>query len=55
MAILKILGDQKLFERVCYMLKPKVAKFQPPTRDRFWAILKKPAGGGKFAPLPHPK
>ena len=24
----KILGDQKLFERVCYMLKLNVTKFQ---------------------------
>ena len=27
----KIPDDQKLFERVCYMLKLKVAKFQLPT------------------------
>ena len=28
MATPKIPGDQKLFERVCYMLKLKVTKFQ---------------------------
>ena len=30
MATLKIPGDQKLFERVCYMLKLKVTMFQLP-------------------------
>ena len=28
-------GDQKLFERVCYMLKLKVTKFQLPTPNGF--------------------
>ena len=28
-------GGQKLFERVCYMLKLKVAKFQLPTPNGF--------------------
>ena len=28
MATAKVPGDQKLFERVCYMLKLKVTKFQ---------------------------
>ena len=30
MATPKIQGDQKLFERVCYILKLKVTKFQHP-------------------------
>ena len=43
MAAPKVSGDQKLFERVCYMLKLKVRKFQLPTLNSFWAVLKKPA------------
>ena len=35
MATPKIPGDQKLFERVCYMLKIKVTKFQLPTPNGF--------------------
>ena len=35
MAIPKVPGDQKLFERVCYMLKLKVTKFQLPTPNGF--------------------
>ena len=35
MATHKAPGDQKLFERVCYMLKLKVTKFQFPTRNGF--------------------
>ena len=35
MATPKIPGDQKLFERVCYMLKLKVAKFQLPRPNGF--------------------
>ena len=35
MATPKILGDQKLFERVCYMLKLKVTKFQLPRPNGF--------------------
>ena len=31
----KVPGDQKLFERVCYMLKLKVTKFQLPTPNGF--------------------
>ena len=31
----KVPGNQKLFERVCYMLKLKVTKFQLPTRNGF--------------------
>ena len=31
----KVPGDQKLFERVCYMLKLKVTKFQLPTPNSF--------------------
>ena len=31
----KVPGNQKLFERVCYMLKLKVTKFQLPTSDGF--------------------
>ena len=51
MATPKVPGNQELFERVCYMLKLKVTKFQLPTPDGFWAVFKKPAGG-KFAPPP---
>ena len=35
MATPKIPGDQKLFERVCYMLKLKVTKFQLPRPNGF--------------------
>ena len=35
MATPKVPGDQKLFERVSYMLKLKVTKFQLPTPDGF--------------------
>ena len=35
MATPKVLGEQKLFERVCYMLKLKVIKFQLPTHNGF--------------------
>ena len=35
MAPPKVPGDQKLFERVCYMLKLKVTKFQLPTPNGF--------------------
>ena len=35
MATPKVAGDQKLFERVCYILKLKVAKFQLPTSSGF--------------------
>ena len=53
MATPKILGNQKLFERVCCILKLKVTKFQLPRPDGFRAILRKPAGGGgKFATPP---
>ena len=45
--------DQKLFERVCYMLKLTVTKFQLLRPNGFGAISKKTAGG-KF-PAPHPK
>ena len=45
MATPKIPGDQQLFERVCYMLKLKVTKFQLPTPNGFGTIFKKPAGG----------
>ena len=31
----KVLGDQKLLERVCYMLELKVTKFQLLRRERF--------------------
>ena len=41
----KVLGDQKLLERVSYMLKLKVTKFQLPAPNSFWTVLKKPAGG----------
>ena len=35
MATSKIPDDQKLFERVCYMLKLKVTKFQLPKPNGF--------------------
>ena len=35
MATPKVPSDQKLFERVCYMLKLKVTKFQLPTPNGF--------------------
>ena len=35
MATPKVPGDQKLFGRVCYMLKLKVTKFQLPTPNGF--------------------
>ena len=35
MATPKVSGDQKLFERVCCMLKLKVTKFQLPTPNGF--------------------
>ena len=35
MATPKVPGDQKLLERVCYMLKLKVTKFQLPTPNGF--------------------
>ena len=35
MATPKVLGEQKLFERVCHMLKLKVIKFQLPTPNGF--------------------
>ena len=35
MATPKVQGDPKLFERVCYMLKLKVTKFQLPTPNDF--------------------
>ena len=41
MATPKVPGDQKLFERVCYMLKLKMTKFQLPTPNGFLAVLKK--------------
>ena len=51
MATPKVPDDQKLFERVCYILKLKVAKFQLPTLDGFWAVLKNTAGGeGEICP-----
>ena len=35
MATPKIPGDQKLFERVCYMLKLKMTQFQLPAPNCF--------------------
>ena len=35
MAPSKVPGNQKLFERVCYMLKLKVTEFQLPTPNGF--------------------
>ena len=47
----KVPGDQKLFERVCYMLKLKVVKFQLPTLNCFRAVLRKNSWGGKFSKI----
>ena len=41
----KVPGNQKLFERVCYMLKLKVTKFQLPTANGFLAVFKKNSWG----------
>ena len=46
MATPKVSGNQKLFERVCYMLKLKVTTFQLPIPDGFRAVLKKNSWGG---------
>ena len=35
MAKPRIIGDQKLFERLCYMLKLQVTKFQLPSPKGF--------------------
>ena len=35
MAKFRVSGDQKLFERVCYMLIQQVTKFQLPTPNGF--------------------
>ena len=40
MATPKVPGDQNLFERVCFMLKLKVTKFQLHTHNGFLAVLK---------------
>ena len=53
MATPKVPGDQKLFERVCYMLKLKVTKFQLSIHNGFSAVLKKNSlGGGQIPPPP---
>ena len=46
----KIRSDQKLFERVCYMLKLKVTKIQLRRPNGFCAMFKKPAGVGNLPP-----
>ena len=46
----KVPGDQKLFEWVRYILKPKVTKFQLPTLNSFWVVLKKKQLGDKSPP-----
>ena len=43
-------SDQKLLEKVRYMLKLKVTKFQLPTPNSFWAVLKKNSLGGQIPP-----
>ena len=48
MAKPKVPGDQKLFERVCYMFKLKVTKFQLPTPNGFWANLPPPPPPSKI-------
>ena len=53
MATPKVAGDQKLFERACYMFKLKVTKFQRPTPDGFWFVFKNQLAG-KFATPPPP-
>ena len=45
MATPKVPVDQKLFERVCFMLKLKVTKFQLPT-PKGWTIIFYQGGGG---------
>ena len=45
MATPKAPGNQKLFGRVCYMLKLKVTKFQLPAPNVSELSLKKPAMG----------
>ena len=56
MATPKVPGDRKLLERVCYMLKLNSQSFSfLHITASFWAVLKKPAGGDKFALSPHPK
>ena len=47
MATAKVLGNQKLFEIMCYILMLKVTKFQPPTPDSFLSCIKKTTCGGK--------
>ena len=44
MATTKIPGHQKLFKRMCYMLKVKVTKFLLPRPHSFRAILKNQLG-----------
>ena len=48
MATPKVPGDQKLFERICYLLKLEVTKFQLPTPNGFLAVLYKPAWASKI-------
>ena len=55
MATPKIPGDPKLFERVCYMSKRKVTKFQLPSPNGFWGsehIFKKQLVGKSPPPPP---
>ena len=50
----KVPGNQKLFERVCYMLKLKVTKFQLSTPNGFRAVFKKASCGRANLPSPPP-
>ena len=51
MATSKIPVDQQLFERMWYMLKLKVTKFQLSTPNDFWAVLKNSGGGVRIQPF----
>ena len=55
MAKPKVPVDQKLFERMCFMLKLNVTKFQLPTPNDFRTVFKKPAGKANLPPPPRPK
>ena len=54
MATPTVPGDQKLFDRVYYMLIWKVTKFQLSTPDSFWIAFKK-TSWGDICPLPPSK
>ena len=53
MATPKVPGDQKLFARLCYILKLKVTKFHLHIPNSFLAVFKKTAGSKSAPPPPH--